>query len=378
MSVYDEYAKILRGDAEKQKEAANLSTQAQLDQLAENKKLVDAEKQNAYRGAYVDYAKNINPYGVQSELAYGSGLGGAGKGETAQANFYNTYQNRLGEIDTNATKQLRDIARQEADVRLSGEQAKLNIDSQTNQQLAAAQREDGIRAEQYAREDALWDKQVAREDTIRAEEKALYDARLEKQYAREDALWDKQVAREDSVLDKQYAREDVLRAEQYAREDLDSSKNYLISLMSSTGYNPTDAELTAAGMTRSQANAFLQAYRSALSAGYSSSDSKPTYMGADTRASVEDFVAKAATEYDGLKKASDYLAVVVNKGNANFTQEDAKALLARYFPKGLEAGDGSWYLLDDGSYKKRAAELTQNGKTYMWDNQQKKYVLKTE
>lgn len=153
MSVYDGYAKQLDEEALRQHESIDKSTKAQLDALAENKKLVEAEKQNAFRGAYVDYAKNINPYGVQSELAYGSGLGGAGKGETAQANFYNTYQKRLGEIDTAATGQLRDIAQQESAARLAGDQAKLDVTSQANQLKAAAQREDALRAEQYARED---------------------------------------------------------------------------------------------------------------------------------------------------------------------------------------------------------------------------------
>ena len=146
MSVYDEYAKQLEEDAQLQKEKVDLSTKAQMDALAENKKLIEAEKQSAMRGAYVDYAKNINPYGVQSEIAYASGLGGAGKGETAHANYYGSYQRRLGDINTAATEQLRGIAQQEASARLAGDQAKLGIDSQLNQQKADAQREDRTNA----------------------------------------------------------------------------------------------------------------------------------------------------------------------------------------------------------------------------------------
>lgn len=153
MSVYDGYAKQLDEDALIQQESIDKSTKAQLDALEENRKLVEAEKQNAFRGAYVDYAKNINPYGVQSELAYGAGLGGAGKGETAQANFYNAYQGRLGEINTTATDQLRDIAQQESAARLAGDQAKMGVVSQTNQMKAAARLEDARLQEQYARED---------------------------------------------------------------------------------------------------------------------------------------------------------------------------------------------------------------------------------
>lgn len=207
MSAYDEYAKSMKESGELQKQSQELSTKAQMDQLAENKKLIEAEKQNAFRGAYVDYAKNINPYGVQSELAYGAGLGGAGKGETAQANYYNTYQNRLGEINTNVTNQLRDIANQETTVRLAGDQAKLNIDTTIGQQLASAQYEDSIRSEQYARED------------------------------------------------KNNAYTRIMNA-------------------ISAGYNPTDEELAAAGMTRGEADAYVNNYKRSLYSGSGASASK--------------------------------------------------------------------------------------------------------
>ena len=206
--VYEEYRKGMEERQNQQIEMASLSTKAQLDQLAENKKLVEAEKQNAFRGAYVDYAKNINPYGVQSELAYGSGLGGAGKGETAQANYYNTYQNRLGEINTNVTSQLRDIANQETSVRLAGDQAKLDIATTYGQQLA----------------------------------------------------------------DAKYARDQQL--ESYARQDKADNKNYLLSLISSTGYTPSDEQLAAAGMTRGEADAYTNAYKRSLYSGSGGSSSK--------------------------------------------------------------------------------------------------------
>lgn len=205
--VYEEYRKGVEERQNQQIEMASLSTKAQLDQLAENKKLVEAEKQNAFRGAYVDYAKNINPYGVQSELAYGAGLGGAGKGETAQANYYNTYQNRLGEINTNTTNQLRDIANQETSVRLAGDQAKLDIATTYGQQLA----------------------------------------------------------------DAKYARDQQL--ESYAREDKNNAYTRIMNAISA-GYNPTDEELAAAGMSRPEANAYINNYKRSLYSGSGASASK--------------------------------------------------------------------------------------------------------
>ncbi len=289
MSAYDEYAKVLREQGDLQKQSQDLSTKAQFDQLAESKKLVEAEKQNAFRGAYVDYAKNINPYGVQSELAYGAGLGGSGKGETAQANYYNTYQNRLGEINTNVTGQLRDIANQETTVRLAGDQAKLAIDATVAQQLAAAQREDDLLAGQYAREDA--------------------------------------------ILAQQNAREDKLLAAQYAREDKANAYNRLLTAITSAGYTPSDEELAAAGMTRSEANAYTNAYKQSLYSGESPSGAKARYLDSDGYNAIEE---KVRSYYEGgydIDDAEAYLFSVLGNGYANFTEEDAAYLLNKAFPK---------------------------------------------
>ena len=109
MSIYDDYLRKLDESEAAANQQTALSTKDQIDKLEAQKKLISADKQTAYKGAYVDYAKNINPYGVQTESAYASGLGGAGKGETAQANYYNAYQNQLGNASTNAATSLNNI-----------------------------------------------------------------------------------------------------------------------------------------------------------------------------------------------------------------------------------------------------------------------------
>ena len=284
MSAYDEYAKSLKEQGELQKQSQDLSTKAQLDQLSENKKLIEAEKQNAFRGAYVDYAKNINPYGVQSELAYGAGLGGAGKGETAQANYYNTYQNRLGEINTNVTNQLRDIANQETTVRLAGDQAKLSIDTQVGQQLAAAQ------------------------------------------------------------------REDVIRQEGYAREDKNNAYTRIMNAISA-GYNPTDEELAAAGMTRDEANAYVNNYKRSLysGSGGSSSGTKTRYLDSDGYSAIEEKVRSYYDSGASVDDAEAYLLSVLGNGYANFTDEDAAHILAREFTD-KKPNDGKIYIRKNGQW----------------------------
>lgn len=54
--------------------------------------------------------------------------------------------------------------------------------------------------------------------------------------------------------------------EQQTYQQQQDARSYLVSLISSTGYTPTDAELAAAGMTRQQANGLKAAYEQALAA----------------------------------------------------------------------------------------------------------------
>ena len=57
-----------------------------------------------------------------------------------------------------------------------------------------------------------------------------------------------------------------IAAEQQAYQQTQDARSYLVTLISSTGYTPTDAELAAAGMTRDQANGLKAAYEQALAA----------------------------------------------------------------------------------------------------------------
>ena len=61
-------------------------------------------------------------------------------------------------------------------------------------------------------------------------------------------------------------REDEANAMNRSIANQQNAQSYLVSLISSTGYTPTDAELAAAGMTRGQANALKAAYEQALAA----------------------------------------------------------------------------------------------------------------
>ena len=66
--------------------------------------------------------------------------------------------------------------------------------------------------------------------------------------------------------EEQTAYERQLAAQQMQYQQTQDARSYLLTLISSTGYTPTDAELAAAGMTREQANGLKAAYEQALAA----------------------------------------------------------------------------------------------------------------
>lgn len=176
MSLYDDYLNKIAESEAAANEAIDLSTKNQIEKLKAQKQQTEADKQTAYRGAYSDYAKNINPYGVQTESAYASGLGGAGKGETAQANYYNTYQNQLGTINTNATNQVRDYDTSINDADVQAQASKLaqqqaNSQNAANALLTTQQLEESIR--QYNESLAL-QKAQAEEDIRQYNEQFAY------------------------------------------------------------------------------------------------------------------------------------------------------------------------------------------------------------
>lgn len=109
--------------------------------------------------------------------------------------------------------------------------------------------------------------------------------------------WFKENARLQGNVDSLYTQEfnewDVGRENAWneyimSRSDMTAGKSDLITLMTSTGHNPTDEELSAAGMTRDQANSYMNAYNESKAASSTSSTDK-TYREMDIQAVKKEF-----------------------------------------------------------------------------------------
>ncbi len=231
-------------------------------------------------GAYADWKKQSNQYGVNAEKMAMNGLTGSGYSESSQVQMYTAYQARVtsarevfkqAELDfTNAIANARlqnsaalaqialDAFERQSEIILAGLSAKQGLlRDWTSQKLAVQSHYDNryqmvldqiyreeqmqLEREQMAQEQARWQAQLA-------QDQAQFEAGLAAD--REKLDWQKELA--------QLERDDAARKE--AKADKEDEYNRLAELIATTGHPATDAELEAAGMSRERANSYLQYY----------------------------------------------------------------------------------------------------------------------
>ncbi len=112
-----DYEKIIDELIEKKLQAALAELDKKREQTtaayAQKKESAKAEREDLTRGAYADYAKNIDPTGIASEKMAARGLKDSGKTETAKVGYYNVYQNMLAAIRNKTDEELKNLSEQE-------------------------------------------------------------------------------------------------------------------------------------------------------------------------------------------------------------------------------------------------------------------------
>ena len=103
-----------------QKEQSQANTNQTINEINQQREYANKDFNKEARGAYQDYQKVVNPYGVQAEKMASNGLGNAGYSETSKLNAYNTYQNRYATARENADRLQQDFNNQITQARLSG------------------------------------------------------------------------------------------------------------------------------------------------------------------------------------------------------------------------------------------------------------------
>lgn len=153
-----DYEKIIDELIEKKLQAALAELDKKREQTtaayAQKKESAKAEREDLTRGAYADYAKNLDPGGIEAEKMAARGLKDSGKTETAKVGYYNVYQNMLAAIRNKTDEELQSLSEQEqkaltaldeADTKARDNAYTLLMEEQIRRQEAAAKQAEADR-----------------------------------------------------------------------------------------------------------------------------------------------------------------------------------------------------------------------------------------
>lgn len=92
---YQEQINAAKDYANTQQKLQQQNTDFAIEQVNQQKEQAQKDYIKEQKGAYVDWQKESNRYGVNAEQQAASGLTGGGYSESSQVSMYNTYQNRV-------------------------------------------------------------------------------------------------------------------------------------------------------------------------------------------------------------------------------------------------------------------------------------------
>ena len=92
---YGDIKTELQNQADKQAQIQQEQTDFAIDKIEQQKEQAHKDYLKEQSGAYVDWQKQSNPYGVGAEKMASAGLTGTGYSESSQVSMYNTYQLRV-------------------------------------------------------------------------------------------------------------------------------------------------------------------------------------------------------------------------------------------------------------------------------------------
>lgn len=308
-------------------------TQLTIDQINQQKEQTEKDYLKEQKGAYVDWQKQSNPYGVNAEQMAAQGLSNTGYSESSQVSMFNTYQNRVSttrEVFTNAvtsfTNQIKEAKiagsskiaeitynalqksleiglegfqyknnlvldkmnkQQEIDdryyARYQDIQNQINAENQFAEQIRQYEQNYALQVKQYNEDIRQFDEQIAYYKEKDAKEHELEIKKLEeqkRQAQQEQANWEKEFA---------LAKQQASRSSSGGSSGGSSSKKKTGSSGSTTlTQNPTNNKKVTAskGASTAEYNNVLQMARTTYNAGKFTNPSKAVQF-------VDDIVARS-------------------------------------------------------------------------------------
>ena len=140
-SMIDNTDKFYQAQIDASKDWANQQSQIQQEQTDFTIEQIEQQKEQAQKdytkeqaGAYVDWQKQSNQYGVNAEKMASAGLAGTGFSESSQVSMYNTYQNRVATARESFNKAVLNYNNAIKDARLQNNAALAEIAANALQQ----------------------------------------------------------------------------------------------------------------------------------------------------------------------------------------------------------------------------------------------------
>ena len=262
---YEDQKQLTKDWEAKQSQIQQENTDFAIEKIEQQKDQAHKDYLKEQSGAYVDWQKQSNQYGVNAEKMASAGLDKSGYSESSQVSMYNTYQNRVASARESYSRAVLNYDNAIKDAQLQNNAALAEIAYQSLQKQldlslqgfqyknqlvdTLVDRRMQIESERWQREYAImqqqnWEKQMAEEyrqfedsQKFTAEQNAL-DRELQKELKLADQAFEEKMAeieqnykiaylnaqteKEKELLDKEYAL-----AKQKALDDLENDKALL-------------------------------------------------------------------------------------------------------------------------------------------------------
>ena len=124
---YDDQIKAAEEYGTKQQELQQANTDFAIEKIEQQKDYTKKDYIKEQKGAYTDWQKQSNRYGVNAEILASQGMGDTGYSESSQVSMYNTYQNRISTARETYTRAIVDYDNAIKDAQLANNSALAEI-----------------------------------------------------------------------------------------------------------------------------------------------------------------------------------------------------------------------------------------------------------
>jgi hypothetical protein len=233
---YNDQIQASKDYAQKQQEIQQANTDFAIEKIEQQKQQTEKDYTKEQKGAYTDYQKQINDYGVNAEQQAVQGLSNSGYSESSKVSMYNTYQNRIATARDSFNRSILNYDNGIKDAQLQNNSALAEI----AYNALKSQLELGLQGFQY--KNSLLESQLNAQQTIEQTYQSKWDSILDQMNK------DREFA--ESV--RQFNENLAFQKQQEANEQARWNKEYSAKYGSGSGsYELTDTS-TDKQLTRSQ------------------------------------------------------------------------------------------------------------------------------